>query len=304
MTSGIDRWVVADGPLGKDLDYIRSELAEEDFLRIVDLVYRKAGIEIESQKKGMVEMRLRKRLRQLQLKSFREYIDYLFSPQGMKTELFNMVDLMTTNMTSFFRERPHFEFLRQQVLPDRALQQRSGFGGRPFRAWSAGCSTGEEAYSIAIELQQFAEQHPGFEFRIVATDISSTVLDVARQAIYDEDRVEPIGQELRRKYLLRGRDRNAGKVRIVPELRDKVEFRRLNFMDENFGFRAPFDIIFCRNVIIYFDLPTQQRLLNKFMTHLEVGSYLFMGHSETLTGMELPLTHLAPATYQRYADGN
>jgi len=254
---------------------------------------------MEPQKKSMVEVRLRKRLAQLAFSSFGEYEHYLFSPEGMKVELVNMVDALTTNTTHFFRESPHFDFLLKHVLPDLVERQRVSGTGRPLRIWSAGCSSGEEPYTLGMLLSEFAEGTPGFDFSIIGTDISTTVLDVAKKAIYDEDKIGLIPQEMMRKYLLRSRNKDAGKVRINPALRSKVRFERLNFMEKNFGFRVPFDIIFCRNVIIYFDFETQQKLLNKFMNYLEEGSYLFMGHSETLYGMGLPLNHLAPATYQR-----
>mgnify|MGYP001142648179 CR=1 FL=1 len=247
----------------------------------------------------MVEVRLRKRLQKLSLGSFDEYEQYLFSREGMREELVNMVDVLTTNTTNFFRESPHFDFLLKHCLPDLALKRGIGFNGRSLRVWSAGCSSGEEPYTIGMLLSEFAEKNPGFDFSLLGTDISTTVLNVAKQAIYDEERIAQIPQQLKQKYLLRSRNKAAGKVRINPALRNKVRFERLNFMDENFGFKVPFDIIFCRNVIIYFDLQTQKNLLNKFMKHLDEGSYLFMGHSETLYGMGLPLKHLTPATYQR-----
>lgn len=247
----------------------------------------------------MVEVRLLKRLPQLAFSSFDEYERYLFSSEGMRVELVNMVDVLTTNTTHFFRESPHFDFLLKHALPDLAGRQRLGFNGRPLRIWSAGCSSGEEPYTIGMLLSEYSEENPGFDFRITGTDISTTVLDVAKKAIYDEERIGLIPQEMKQKYLLRSRNKDEGKVRINPALRSKVRFKRINFMDENFGFRVPFDIIFCRNVIIYFDFQTQQNLLNKFMNYLEEGSYLFMGHSETLYGMGLPLDHLAPATYQK-----
>lgn len=288
--------------LGRSLDFLRGGLTDSDFERISRLIYEKAGIELEPQKKSMIEVRLRKRILRLQLDSFDDYVEYLFSGEGMRTELVKMVDVITTNTTHFFREMPHFDFLQKRVLPELALKKGIGFDGRPLRVWSAGCSTGEEPYTLGMLLSEFADKNPGFDFSIVGTDISTVVLDTAKQAIYEEDKIATIPQSFKQKYLLRSRNKNEGKVRISPALRSKVRFERLNFMDADFGFRAPFDIIFCRNVIIYFDIPTQQRLLGKFMNYLDAGSYLFMGHSETLYGMGLPLTHLAPATYQRYQE--
>lgn len=251
-------------------------------------------------KKTMLTSRLQKRLRALGLHSFKDYCDYLFSPGGVEHELIHMIDLTTTNKTDFFRESTHFDFLVQTAVPD--LLKNSGSGVRkPLSIWSAGCSTGEEPYTLCMVLHEFAQRFPGLDFgySILATDISSRVLETARRGIYSEERVEPIPVELRRRYLLRSKDKRNGLVRIVPELREHVHFRRVNFMDEDFGFRENFDIIFCRNVIIYFDKETQERLFRKFASYMNVGSYLFIGHSETLSGFDVPLTKVAPTIYRK-----
>ncbi|KJU86369.1 chemotaxis protein-glutamate methyltransferase CheR, partial [Candidatus Magnetobacterium bavaricum] len=146
--------------------------------------------------------------------------------------------------------------------------------------WSAGCSTGEEPYTLAMVLSDFSEKN-GLDFMIIATDISTKVLDKAKSGIYEEERVIPVSTQMKKKYLLRSKDKSKGLVRIVPELRELIRFRRLNFMDSDFGFRETMDVIFCRNVVIYFDKKTQERLLNQFARYLARGGYLFMGHSET-----------------------
>ena len=148
-------------------------------------------------------------------------------------------------------------------------------------------------------LSEFADSRPDFDFQILATDISTRVLEKAKLAVYDEERVIPVPVPLKKKYLLRSKDKNNPKVRIVPELRDKVRFRRLNFMDGDFSMREPLDIIFCRNVVIYFDRPTQEKLLNHFYTHMAPGAYIFMGHSETLSGLDVPLTMVHPTVYRK-----
>ncbi|NMC50027.1 MAG: methyltransferase domain-containing protein, partial [Desulfovibrio sp.] len=202
---------------------------------------------------------------------------------------------ITTNTTEFFREPKHFDILRDRVLPGwikvHAHEPK-------LRLWSAGCSSGEEPYTLAMVLSEFAENHPGFRFSILATDISIQVLEKARRAIYPEERVYQMSMELKRKYLLRSKDRQKKLVRIVAGLRNVVTFSRLNFMEE-FRFDNPMDIIFCRNVMIYFDRATQERLLNKFCRHLRPDGHLFIGHSESLTGMELPLRQVAPTVYRR-----
>jgi chemotaxis protein methyltransferase CheR len=243
----------------------------------------------------MIEARLQKRLRALGLTSFCRYCDYLFSPKGMADELVNMIDVVTTNKTDFFREPTHFSYLTDKAL--QAILSRGGTG-KNVTVWSAGCSSGEEAYTLAIVLQEFADYHD-LDFTILASDISTRMLEKARLAIYDEERVAPIPPELRKKYLLRSKDREKGVYRIVPELRERVTFHRVNFMEGDRWFKEPIDVIFCRNVIIYFDKPTQERLLNKLCRCLCANGYLFLGHSETLLGMNLPLVQVSPTVYRK-----
>ena len=243
----------------------------------------------------MLEGRLQKRLRVLGMKNFAEYIDYLFDPAENNHELVLMIDQVTTNKTDFFREPDHFAYLQEQVLP--SWWEKNGT--RPFMLWSAGCSTGQEPYTLAMVLSEFAASRPGFNFQILATDISTRVLEQARRAVYHEDQLAPVPIDLRRKYLLRSKNRQSGLVRIIPQLRARVRFRRLNFLENNFGLRVPLDVIFCRNVIIYFDRSTQVRLLQSFNGHLRTGAYIFMGHSETLNGLDVPLLSVAPAVYRK-----
>ena len=165
--------------------------------------------------------------------------------------------------------------------------------------WSAGCSTGQEPYTLAMVLSEFAASQPDFDFQILATDISTRVLEKAKDAIYAEELLSPVPQLMKKKYLLRSKDRTSGLVRIAPELREKVRFRRLNFLEGDFGVREPLDIIFCRNVIIYFDRKTQERLLQRFHSHMRPGAHIFMGHSETLSGLDVPLVSVFPTVYRK-----
>jgi len=268
---------------------------DKDYKRFSEFIHAECGIKLPPSKKTMVEARLQKRLRLLEMASFREYNDFLFSPAGLSEELGQLIDAITTNTTEFFREPKHFEILRDRVLPG---WLRAHAHEPKLRLWSAGCSSGEEPYTLAMVLSEFAENHPGFRFSILATDISIQVLEKARRAVYPEERVHQMSMELKRKYLLRSKDRQKKLVRIVAGLRDVVTFSRLNFMEE-FRFDHPMDIIFCRNVMIYFDRATQERLLNKFCRQLRPDGHLFIGHSESLTGMELPLRQVAPTVYRR-----
>lgn len=271
---------------------------DREFSRFAEFIYDQCGIKMPPVKKTMLEARLQKRLRTLGIGSFQDYADYLFSNDGAGPELVHLIDVVTTNKTDFFREPAHFDYLVNTALPGLAASRGTGFR-KGLSLWSAGCSSGEEPYTLAMVLSEFAEQNQGFSYNILASDICTTVLDKAKTAIYLEERVEPVSLPFKRKYLLRGKDRQAGLVRIVPELRNRIRFRRLNFMDDDFGFREPFDIIFCRNVIIYFDKRTQERLINKFCRHLIPGGYLFMGHSETLSGLDVPLVQVASTIYRK-----
>ncbi len=244
----------------------------------------------------MLEIRLRRRLHSLALSSCSEYCKYLFSPVHHNQEIVQLIDSVTTNKTDFFREPEHFDFLLNRALPD--LAARHG-AVRKSAFWSAGCSTGEEPFTLAMLLTEYAQEHSGFRFSILATDISTAVLSKASLGVYKSEAVRPVPQDLRKKYLLRSRDPASDLVRVVPELRAKIDFRRLNFMQAEFPVAEPLEVIFCRNVIIYFDRATQVRLLSRLTQHLLPGGYFFAGHSESLQNMDLPLTAAGPSVYRR-----
>jgi chemotaxis protein methyltransferase CheR len=244
----------------------------------------------------MLELRLRPRLRELDLTSYKEYCEYLFSGRGQQQEMVHLLDAITTNKTDFFREPGHFDYLTKKALPEMMKRNASG---RPLVVWSAGCSSGQEPYTLTIVLSEYAKAHPGFRFKVLATDLCTTVLEKANLAIFDSDVAEPVPIELRRRYFLRSRDRSCNLLRVVRELRDFVEFRRLNFMDPDYGLAEKVDIFFCRNVIIYFDRPTQEQILQKLAQQLVPGGYAFLGHSETLHGLNVPLEPAGPAVYRK-----
>lgn len=271
-------------------------LTSEQFQKFSTFIFQTVGIKMPPAKKIMLEARLQKRLKSLGIPDFDTYAEYLFSPEGRGCELIHLIDAVTTNKTDFFREPAHFDILTRTVLPAVASRKR---GGEPVRIWSAGCSTGEEPYTIAMVAAEYAARQSGFTFTILASDISTRVLETARTAIYPADHAEPIPLELKRKYLLRSKDPARGEVRIVPGLRSLVRFRRINFMDDDFGIRERLDVIFCRNVVIYFDKPTQRRLMEKFHRHLVRGGYLFIGHSETLNGFDLDFEPVGSTVYRK-----
>lgn len=272
-------------------------LSGKHFEKLRSLIYAESGIALTAEKKTMLEVRLKRRLRGLSLSSIAEYCDYLFAPGNQTKELVHLIDAVTTNKTDFFREPEHFEFLVAKALPD--LEARNG-ADRKSLIWSAGCSTGEEPYTLAMVLSEYAQAHSGFRFNILATDISTAVLEKAKMGVFKSEVVRPVPQNLRKKYLMRSRDPGSDLVRAVPELRAKIEFRRLNFMDADHGLPERPEIIFCRNVIIYFDRPTQIRVLTKLAGQLTPGGYFFSGHSESLQNMGLPLVSAGPAIYRKF----
>jgi chemotaxis protein methyltransferase CheR len=272
-------------------------MTQAEFDRFSGFIIGQCGIKMPQSKKIMLEARLQKRLRTLGIPTFGEYLSHILGEDG-RDELIHMLDAVTTNKTDFFREPVHFQYLSQAILPE-FHQERLTTGSRPFFLWSAGCSTGEEPYTLAMVLTDFAEQHPEFRFSIVATDISTRVLDRARDGIYDADRVSTVPPEFKQRYLLKSKDRTRNQVRIVPGLRAAVQFRRMNLMEETLSFPEPLDVIFCRNVIIYFDRNTQERLISRFCHLLRPDGYLFLGHSESIHGFDLPLRRITSTVYRK-----
>ncbi len=272
-------------------------LRTEQFNRLSGFIEEEVGIKMPPSKRVMLESRLQKRLRALDIATFDEYLQYVFESDG--GEITHMIDVVTTNKTDFFREPDHFVYLRETLLPHHYDHDQWGKGGR-FKVWSSASSTGEEAYTLAIILSEF-QRHAGgqFDFRILGTDISTSVLETARKGIYPEERVAPVTEEFRRRYFLRSKDRDNRFVRVKRALREKVQFHRMNLMDDRYPLSDRFHVIFCRNVMIYFERRRQEELLRKLYNYLVPGGYLFLGHSETLAGMDLPVVSVAPTVYRR-----
>jgi len=272
-------------------------LSKADFERLRTLIYDEAGINLNSDKKTMMEIRLKRRLRSLDVASYGEYCDHVFTPEGRESELVHLIDVITTNKTDFFREAGHFDYLVSSALPD--LARRNG-ATRKSLVWSAGCSTGEEPYTLAMVLSEYSRDRAGFRFSVLATDICTAVLAKAAMGIFKSEGARPVPQDLRRKYFMRSRDPESDLLRVVPEVRALIEFRRVNFMDADLGVAERPEIIFCRNVIIYYDRPTQVRLLQKLARQLAPGGYFFAGHSESLQGMDLPLVPVGASVYRKH----
>ena len=266
------------------------------FDKLSRVIYYACGIKMPRIKKTMLAARLRKRLRILGLDSFPAYLDYITSPAGQADEFGHMIDVVSTNKTDFFRETKHFDLMTRTVLPE--IIQRRRPGNHHLRVWSAGCSTGEEPYTLAMVLDDFLGLYPEWNYSILATDICTEVLSKARTAIYSEECIAPVPTLLRQKYLMKGKGRRRGTYRVVPELRRRIDFRRLNFMENDFAIRERMDIIMCRNVVIYFDRQTQGTLYEKFYRQLATKGYLFTGHSETLHTITDRMQRIESALYQ------
>lgn len=276
-------------------------LKERHFNAIASLVERNAGIKLPRTKRTMVEGRLRKRVRALGLSSLADYGHLLFERGGLDKEYVHLIDCVSTNKTDFFREPNHFTFLCDTAVP--ALRRLHGPRPTRLKIWSAACSIGAEAYTIAMLLQDLANATRGssgeLSFSILGTDISTQVLAAARTAIYPTSFVSPIPAPLQQRYLMRARNPAQDTVRIAPELRRRARFEHLNLMDEAYPFDRDIDVIFCRNVLIYFGRRTQAEVLSRLVSHLRPGGYLLLGHSESMAGAGVPGLHsVAPTVYQ------
>ena len=271
-------------------------LSENDFRKISNMVYDHCGINLHAGKKELVRARLAKRLRLGSFKTFPEYMNHVLKDKTGK-EFSLLIDSLSTNLTSFFREIQHFEFLQSRFLPALLDQKRQKSNFR-LRAWSAGCSSGEEPYSIAIALLEATQGKGRWNIKVLATDISASILELAKTGVYDIERVEPVPSLQKQKYLVPHR-RNGYKVfEVSKRLRDTVIFSYLNLMND-WPIKGPLDFIFCRNVMIYFDKATQSCLVNRFWDLLDSGGILFTGHSESLTGIEHKFKYVQPTIYMK-----
>jgi chemotaxis protein methyltransferase CheR len=276
-------------------------ISDREFQRFRALVSLQTGIALSESKRQLVCSRLGKRLRHYGYATFGEYYEHLMERDPDGLELLRMINAITTNKTDFFREAHHFAFFGSEVLARLAAQADTGTARR-LRVWSAGCSSGEEPYSIALTLLE-SLPHPGsWDVRILASDIDTEMLAQGEEGVYPEDRLVTVAPTLQERYFVRGRGAQAGLVRIRRAARELVAFRRINLRHDSWPIRASFDCIFCRNVIIYFDRALQQTVVRRLVGLLKPGGYLFLGHSESLLGMQLGLKSLGHTVYQK-ADG-
>lgn len=269
-------------------------ISKRNFDKLARFIYDYSGIKMPPTKLTMLEGRLRRRLRATNHSTFDDYCDFLFNDGGLEQEAIYLIDVVTTNKTDFFREARHFDFMQAVALP--ALINS---GIRTIRTWSSACSTGAEPYTMAMVLAEFTEARNDLKYSILATDLSTDVLQTARRGIYPQDLVQPVPHDLQRKYVMTAKQSGRGEVRISPKLRSKVGFARLNLMDEKYPVGDLMQIIFCRNVLIYFDKPTQQGVLSRLCDCLAKGGYMFIGHSESITGFDLPLKQVSNTVFQK-----
>ncbi|MBP2443850.1 CheR family methyltransferase [Rhizobium leguminosarum] len=269
-------------------------ISKRNFEKLARFIYDYSGIKMPPTKLTMLEGRLRRRLRATNHSSFDDYCDFLFNHDGLAQETVYLIDVVTTNKTDFFREAKHFDYLQTVALPAIANS-----GVRTIRTWSSACSTGAEPYTMAMVLAEFAESRSDVSYSVLATDLSTDVLQTARRGIYQEDLIAPVPRDLQRKYVLTAKQPGRREVRITPKLRSRVGFARMNLMDEKYPIGEAMNIIFCRNVLIYFDKPTQAGVLNRLCSCLAKGGYMFIGHSESITGFDLPLKQVSNTVFQR-----
>ncbi len=251
------------------------EFSAKDFKYISDVIADRTGIVLSEAKHDMVYSRLARRLRQLKLTEFSQYLSLIKS--GDENEILEFTNAITTNLTSFFREKHHFEYLRNKVLPELKRTKTD----RRIRVWSAGCSSGEEPYSIAMTIRDVFPRLDGWDIKILATDLDTNMVQRASDGIYTEERVAGLDKAHSKKWVSRGKGEHEGQIRMSKELRDMITFKQLNLMDD-WPIRGPFDFMFCRNVVIYFNKETQRELFDRYANLVDEQGHLFIGHSESL----------------------
>lgn len=267
--------------------------------KIAQFISEHVGIQLPQSKHTLIESRLRKRQRLLGLPSIKQYVDYALAPECDKTERLQLIDALTTNKTDFYREASHFAFLKDKI-ECKLANTKIWTSNSPFRAWSAGCSSGEEPYTLAIELFEIKRLHPQFSFTIDATDISLSCLQTAREGIYAFERILPIPEPLRKRYLYKSKDPHKNLVAVSDQVQNAVHFSTFNLLTDTYQTTSHYDVIFCRNVLIYFNGKDRESIVQRLAQRLKPGGLLIIGHSETLSGFTGPISRLKPTIYQRH----
>ncbi len=266
--------------------------------RLRPLIEEELGIKMPVVKKSLLQNRLLRRIKYLGLDSFEEYCDYLFSEEGQLNERTPFFNEVTTNKTFFFREYRHFEVLNDRIIPEFLRKQSAR--REPLRIWSAACSTGEELYSIACIIEEFMRTEKiSFDYEILGTDVSTRVLWHAKSAIYEEEQISVISPDLIKRYFLTSKDKSSNLSRVIPELREKVRLRKVNLMNEAYPFVQQFDVIFCRNVLIYFTRDDILQIVGRCLSHLKTDGYLITGHADSIYGAASDLRRIEPSVFMK-----
>ncbi|MDC7226235.1 MAG: chemotaxis protein CheR [Spirochaetales bacterium] len=269
------------------------KIGDREFHKLSSFIEQEVGIKLPPVKRTLLESRLQKRLKSLSIPDFGEYCDFVFNTDEGALEVIEMIDAVTTNKTDFMRESAHFEFMVHTALPE-LMKNKS-----EIKLWSAACSSGQEPYNMAMFMEEFIERTHRVDYSITATDISKSSLVKARRAVYQMRDIEIVSEQFKKKYFLRSRNPESSEIRIKPDIRNKVFFQPINLMKEDYGLNVKFDIVFCRNVLIYFNKENQSEVIRRILNHMNSGAYLFLGHSESLAGMRQNLRSVGASVYRK-----
>ncbi len=295
MKTAASKTEPVEGPASAGLTFTTAGINDREFSLFQGLIYREAGIYLSDVKRALLVGRLARRLRQLGLTSFQSYYDHVVASGS--EELTTLLDHVSTNETHFFREPQHFAFVRERVIPEWRARVAQAVMPRRVRIWSAGCSSGEEPYSIAMLLIDQLPPEEGWSIEIIATDLSTRVLAKAREGLWNIERAQHIPESYLKRFMLRGIGSQAGKMKAGKEVRDVIQFARLNLNDTSYALAGRFDLIFCRNVLIYFNTESRDGVIGRLLGHLHPEGYLFVGHAETLSAHGKELKAVAPTVY-------
>ncbi len=273
---------------------IDDTLSNADFKKLSQFIQTNYGVKMPEQKKLMLQCRLKKRLKVLNMTTYKEYLEYVFHTDNTE-EIQNMIDVVTTHKTDFYREKEHFDFLIGTVLPQLVRHRLN----QKIKIFSAGCSTGEEPYTMAISLLEAKLRGFEFDFDISACDVSAESIQTARTGVYPLAKAEQVPMEIKKKYFLKNADPQKKLVKVVPQLQTYINFFTLNLLEEKYKIKDTFDIIFCRNTLIYFNRQVQEQVLSQLCKKLKSHGYLIIGHSESIIGLNLPLSQIKPTIFQK-----
>ena len=269
------------------------KIGDKEFSKLSLFIEKEVGIKLPPVKRSLLESRLQKRLKLHNMKDFSEYVNFVFHSESGAVEVIEMIDAITTNKTDFMRESAHFEYMVNFALPELVSSRAE------INLWSAACSSGQEPYNMAMFMEEFIDRNRSVPYSVTATDISKSSLEKARKAIYLKRDIEIVSEKFKKKYFLRSKDPSKNEVRIKSSIRNKVQFRPINLMKDEYGLNKKFDIVFCRNVLIYFNKENQANVIRRILNHMTDGAYLFLGHSESLAGMRENLVSVGASIYRK-----